>query len=1321
MQPKTLALKTLTLIFLAALVAMAPLHAQQPESANPSPAAARARTTFGRLPLTFEENRGQTSGQVKFLSRGKGYTAFLTAGGMVLSLRPGRSGADPGAHQVPSAILQFQLSKANRKSVAVGEDPQPGKVNYFFGNNPALWHTSVPTYGRVRYKNVYPGIDLVYYGNRQQLEYDFAVAPGADPTRIQFAISGAEQIQIGEAGDLILTTAAGELHFQTPILYQESAGQRIPVQGGFVLTDANHIGFQLANYDSSKPLVIDPVLLYSTYLGGSGADQATGIAVDSTGSVYVVGYTDSTDFPLATLGALPSSTDHVFVAKLDPTGSNLVYADYLGGNNEDYGAALALDSANNVYLTGSTESSNFPVVNAFQAQQPGPYSGFLTKISAAGSALLYSTYFGGNSFDQPTGIAIDSLGHVHIAGFTSSQNFPTAHAYQPTALPNEDSLYGNYGFLSKFSSDGSALVYSTFVAGNSNVVQDCGSPCWPTPYNVVSALALDANGNAYVAGTTNTYNFPATSGAYLASNTTQQDATVGFVTKFNSAGSLAYSTYFYGSSGDPIGISAIAVDASSSAYITGTADSDGTFPITTSAICDPNTYFFGCSYGFVTKFDSTGSSLLYSTFLGPNNFASPVSVAVDSVGDAYILASGSSDAFQTNNAIEPYSSGQDLLLVELDPAAGSQLLATYLGGGSDDFASGLALDASGNIYIAGSTGSTDFPILPQAFQSVSGGSTDAFVAKIGPASSPAVGFTPVSLTYSALAVGSPSQAQTVLLRNLGSAALSISSLTASGDFAETDTCGTSVPAAGSCTFSITFTPTASGSRTGSVTLQDNAAGSPHRIVLTGIGIGPSATLSPATLTFPSQAIGVASASQPVTLTNSGNGSLAISSIQISGDFAQSSNCGANLASGAHCTINVVFTPTGSGARTGTLTVSDNDPSTPQTVSLSGTGAAASAPALSVTPTTLTFPSQTVGVASASQPVTLTNSGTGSAAISSIQISGDFAQSNNCGANLAAGSHCTINVVFTPTASGARTGSLTVSDNDPSSPQTVSLSGTGAVASTLIVSVTPATLTFTGTSLGVASVSQPVTVRNTGNASVSMGNAQVTGDFSQSNNCPVTLTAGSTCTFNVVLTPTATGSRTGTLTVNDNATVNPQTVSLSGTGVDFTVSATTTQATIKAGATATFNLSVAEVGGTFSSPVAFTCTGLPAKAACGFSPGSVTPGASSASDTLTITTVASSANLNSARNHLVYAFWLQFSGLGFFGMIVVVAPKRWKRLPVSVSGLLALVVMAALFMTGCAGGTGIGQTPPGSGTTYTVTVTGTSGALHHAVPLTLTVQ
>ncbi len=269
-----------------------------------------------------------------------------------------------------------------------------------------------------------------------------------------------------------------------------------------------------------------------------------------------------------------------------------------------------LDSANDVYLTGSTGSSNFPVVNAFQSQQPGPYTGFLTRLSADGSSLLYSTYLGGSTFDQPTSLAIDGLGEVLVAGYTMSQNFPVMNAYQSTALPNQGGVYGIYGFLTKFAPTGSTLVYSTYVAGSSTFAQTCGStPCWPASYNAVSAVTADANGNAYIAGTTNSVNFPATPGSYLTSNNTQ-GATIGFVSKFNAAGSLDYSSYFYGSSGNPVSIAAIAADSAGSAYITGSAYSDGTFPVTSTSICDPGVYGFGCSYAFVTKFDPPGATLL---------------------------------------------------------------------------------------------------------------------------------------------------------------------------------------------------------------------------------------------------------------------------------------------------------------------------------------------------------------------------------------------------------------------------------------------------------------------------------------------------------------------------------------------------------------------------------------------------------------------------------------------------------------------------------------------------------------------------------------
>ena len=1047
-------LNVLGLTLVTMMLAATPSSAQ-PAAVASSPASAQpgaqVQARYGNLPLTFEANQGQTAPQVKFLSRGKGYSAFLTAGGMVLSLRPSKAVAAQPAGNVAannksqksvSATLQFKLLGAARNPAVIGEDPQPGRVNYFIGNDPAKWHRNVPSYGRVRYKNVYPGIDLIYYGNHQQLEYDFALAPGADPSRIQFEIKGASPVELDGEGNLVLQTSSGELYFQSPVVYQESNGSRVPVHGAYVMNESAHVAFQVAHYDASKPLVIDPVLVYSTYLGGSGNDQPTGIAADSTGSVYIAGYTNSADFLLTTTGTPSANANHIFVAKLDPTGSSLVYADYIGGNGEDYGIGLALDSANNVYVTGSTTSNNFPTVKPYQAVELGPYSGFLSKISADGSSLLYSTYLGGTGFDQPASIAVDTLGEAHLAGTTTSQNFPMVNAYQTTALANQGGLYGNYGFVTKFSADGSSLIYSTYLAGNSNIAQDCGTPCWPTPYTAVAALALDANGSAYVTGTTNTYNFPTTSGAYLTSNSTQQDATIGFVSKFASSGSLDYSTYFYGSSGNPVGIGAITVDGSGSAYIAGTVSSDGTFPITSTGICDPGVYGFGCSYAFVTKFDPTASTLLYSTFLGPNNYASPQSIALDSSDNAYVLANTTSAAFGTNNSIEGYTSGMDMLLVEIDASATTELFATYLGGSGNDFASGVALDADGNMYVAGSTNSPDFPVTQGAFQNLLGGNSDAFVMKISSNSAPAVSLSPASVQYAAQTVGATSQPQTVLLRNMGTSPLSISSITSSGDFAEADNCGTSLAAASSCTLSMTFTPTAVGLRSGSVLIRDDTAGLPHVINLSGSGLGAAAALSPASLAFSAQQVGTSSGAQAVTLTNSGNAALTITDILVTGDYSQTNNCPATLAVGSNCTVNITFRPTVAGTRTGTLTLRDNAQGGSQTVNLTGTGSVPSAPIATVTPTSLVFPGQRVGTYSSAHTVRLTNSGNAALKISSMQVTGDFAQINNCPATLASNSSCTVNITFRPTVAGTRTGTLTLRDNAQGGSQVVNLAGVG---------------------------------------------------------------------------------------------------------------------------------------------------------------------------------------------------------------------------------------------------------------------------------------
>jgi hypothetical protein len=505
-----------------------------------APAPQQLQAAYGQLPLHFEQNRGQSDPQVKFLARGLGYALFLTPTEAVLSLRGAKAG--PAAAS-SAAVLRMKLVGARPEAEVRGAGPLPGQVNYFRGRDPAKWYRHIPTYAQVRYEEVYPGIDLVYYGQQRQLEYDFVVAPEADPRRIRLGFEGtAGTPRLEGQGSLVLPLASGEVRLHKPVLYQEVDGQRREVAGRYVLhPEADQtlaqVGFEVADYDRTRPLVIDPVLVYSTYLGGSHADAGLSIAVDETGSAYITGETSSTDFP--TTATVPQPTlagaRDAFVTKLSADGTALVYSTYLGGSAGDRGLSIAVDGAGQAYVTGATESTDFPTQNALQPTFGGVQDAFVTKLSADGATLLYSTYGGGSGAETGTAIAVDEEGQAYVTGSTTSADLPALNAFDSTLGGTQDA------FVAKLTAEGTAVVYATYLGGSAS--------------ETGAGIAVDGEGQAYVTGSTDSADFP-TQNALQPTFGGVQDA---FVTKLSADGAaLLYSTYG-GGSGAETG-TAIAVD-----------------------------------------------------------------------------------------------------------------------------------------------------------------------------------------------------------------------------------------------------------------------------------------------------------------------------------------------------------------------------------------------------------------------------------------------------------------------------------------------------------------------------------------------------------------------------------------------------------------------------------------------------------------------------------------------------------------------------------------------------------------------------------------
>jgi len=1285
--------------------------AKQSNPGRQKPSQARLAEAYAHLPLSFEANRGQAPTDVQFLARGKGFTVFLAGDEAVLALKtsgvrsqkpavsrqlsvvsrqsshaaenqqratdrgPRTSTEDVPDSQprvpniedrTPNTVLRMRILGADPAGAATADDRLPGEANYFIGNDPSHWRTHIPTYGQVAYRNIYPGVDLVYYGHAGQLEYDFRVNPGASPDAIRMALDGAAGARLTAEGDVALTVPGGEVRLQKPTAYQvDAAGEEHLVDAGFVLLDSESkvesqksknetrksaidnrqstIAFRVGSYDRSRVLVIDPTLSYSTYLGGAGADSAFGIALDPNGNAYVTGQAYSTNFPVSA-GALQSASagaPDVLVTEFNTDGSALIYSTYLGGSGSDSGAAIAVDSTGAAYLTGNTNSTNFPTTTGVKQPSPGGgFDAFATKLAPGGASLVYSTYLGGKQDDYGYAITVDSKGDAFIAGSTASGNdFPlTKNALQPTFGGGTTDA-----FFTEYNPTATVGGYSTYLGGAGD--------------DSASAIALDSSGNIYIAGqTSSTSGFPLGTAPYQKTLAGGTDAFVIELAAVNTSGvsSLLASTYLGGAGNDAA--NGIAVDSADSIYVTGNTNSTN-FPTTNTAVQGVSG---GGQDAFVTKLTAGAGTLSYSTYLGGSGSDSAAGIAVDSTGNALVTGNTQStnfpvtgDALQavcatglTSNPNVPLASDEspagcdDAFVASLDVTGAVLNYSTFFGGGQHDQGNAIAVDTAGNAYVAGVAQSTDLPTTAGVVQdtctqqTVSPLCQNAFVIEIGAAAA-AVQVAPIALPFGVEPLNLTTPAQTVTVTNNSGASLTFTAIAASTGFAVTaagTTCSTGTPLANanSCTVAVTFTPTATGGVTGTLTLTDSAAASPQTISLSGAGVTSVVSVSPASLTFPGQVPTTSSSPQNVTLQNFGSAPLSITGIDFiganSGDFSQTNTCGAlptTLAGEASCVISVTFTPAAAGAASATLTITDNATGSPQSVALSGSGVTST---LSLSAANLNFGSQVINTKSATQSVVVTNTGDTAVSITDVGISPP-------------------NVGFTTSKSP----------------------------------------------------------------------------------CPPSLGVGATCTISITFEPSTSGSSSATLSITDNAPDSPQTVALSGQGADFGITSSPSSTTVNPGQSATFTVSLMPLGG-FNSQVALTCQGQPTYGSCSVSPSSVTPNGTAASTaTVTITTLAP-ARLGPRPHRLLppgaplkltvfkwpWSAWLLAALLGLGATALGKRRRSWAP--------MGATLAFALFWMGCSSTIPSGQaangTPPGA---YQISITGASNGLSHSVTVTVTVN
>jgi uncharacterized repeat protein (TIGR01451 family) len=747
------------------------------------PAKTSALETFRKSPMSFEENQGQTDKRVRFVSRGAGYALFLTGDGAVMKLQNARSlpkagtkavaanspsmpyigGNVPGASGGQSssrsaAVLNMRVVGANPAASVTALDRQPNTSNYFIGNDHSKWRTNVANFGKVRYAGVYRGIDLIYYGNQRQLEYDFVVAAGADPSLIGLGFGGgtegAEKLpsSIDDNGDLVAQLDGGDVRFHKPVIYQIDGHQhRNLIDGGYTLRADGEVGFEVEAYDHSKELVIDPTLTYSTYLGGSNVDVGLGVTLDHFGSCFVTGSTLSTDFPTENpLQAANAGEEDIFITKFPGSAGTPEYSTYVGGSGNDVANDILLDNLGDMTVTGYTTSTDFPLQLPIQPTFGGGTvtgDAFLFQIASHGTAMVYSTYLGGSSDDEGFSLALDSSNYVYVVGYTSSVDFPIVQgALQPTCGLNSSGLCSN-GFVLKVTvppgqNQQTTLTYSTYLGGSGGL-GDAAYGIW------VDNTTEPPPGFAYVVGITGSPNFPVTKGAFrrtCGTNGKCNGTYDGFVSELNPGGaSLVFSTFLGGSGYDYA--AGVAVDSAGSVYVSGNTTSTN-FPVTKTAV---QSTFGGMSAGCVpsstttcgdvtiTKLKSNGSGLMYSTYLGGSLDENPgLSLALDPGGSVYITGQTDSTNFPLVTPLQGVlGGGTDAFLTKLNPQGTAFSYSTYIGGSGPDSGSRVVLDQYTSAYVSGTTTSINFPTTAGVFQpncgtdgNCNGGLSDAFAFQV---------------------------------------------------------------------------------------------------------------------------------------------------------------------------------------------------------------------------------------------------------------------------------------------------------------------------------------------------------------------------------------------------------------------------------------------------------------------------------------------------------------------------------------------------------------------------------------------------------------